>query len=135
MRADMPVIHSLLEQNGKITRRTREIPGGVETWTESDDPEIVQLIQQHVASMRDRIKEGRPIRQGDPLFRALFENYELIEMTVENTPKGVHVIETSKDPRVADLIRAHGSAVDGFVKEGMPGMMKMHPVPESYKRP
>jgi hypothetical protein len=50
-------------------------------------------------------------------------------MKVENTSKGVHVIETSKDPYVTDLIREHAKAIEGFIREGHAEAMKDHSLP------
>ena len=123
MRSDMVLIHSLLDSHDKIRRTFKEIPGGIESLTETDDPELVPLLQQHVAAMERRLKEGRPIHQMDPLFRAIFENASRIEMKIENTAKGVRVVETSSDAKVQDLIREHARKVDGFVKEGHTAVM------------
>jgi hypothetical protein len=34
-------------QHGKISRRVENLPNGVKTWTTSEDPQVVPLIQQH----------------------------------------------------------------------------------------
>ena len=125
MRSDMVLIHSLLDSHDRIRRTVKEIAGGIESVTESDDPNLVPLIQQHVAAMERRLKESRPIHQMDPLFRAIFENASRIEMKIENTAKGVRVTETSGDAKLVDLIRQHARKVDGFVKEGRPAAMGM----------
>jgi hypothetical protein len=124
MRSDMTLIHTLLDNHDKIRRTFKEIPGGIESLTETDDPKLVPILQQHVAAMELRLKEGRPIHQVDPLFREIFANADRIEMKIENTPKGVRVIETSADAKVADMIRQHARKVDGFVKEGHAGVMR-----------
>ena len=125
MRSDMMLIHSLLDSHNRIRRTVKEIAGGIESLTESDDPSLVPLIQPHVAAMERRLKESRPIHQMDPLFRAIFENASRIEMKIENTAKGVRVTETSGDAKVVDLIRQHAWKVDGFVKEGRAAAMNM----------
>lgn len=125
MRSDMVVIHTLLDNHDKVRRTFKDLPNGIESTTESDDPKLVPLIQQHVAAMERRLKEGRPIHQMDPLFRAIFANASLIKMEIENTTKGVRVVETSTDAKVADLIREHARKVDGFVKDGRPAAMGM----------
>jgi len=38
--------------------------------------------------------------------------------------KGVIVTETSTDPRLVGAIRAHAREVSGFVRDGMPAMMR-----------
>jgi|GEM_PF-259610 len=129
MRGDQDVFHSLLEHHQKIRRVVKNTATGVETLTESDNPEIADKIQEHVASMHQRIKDGRGLRFWDDLFAAIFKNYERIEMTVENTEKGVRVTETSKDPAVALLIQAHAVVVSDFVAKGFEAAHQNHPVP------
>lgn len=128
-RADMQLIHQLLGDNKKITRKVTKISSGVETLTESTDPKLAALIKSHTLSMQKRMKDGRPIRNWDPLFNELFQNHKKVTMTVVNTKNGVRVIETSKDPYAITLIQWHAEAVNGFVKDGMPGMHKEHPAP------
>lgn len=137
MMRDMQPIHQLLMQHDKINRRVTDIPNGIESWTESDDPEIARLIQTHVRQMKDRVEEGRPIRMMDPLFlfREIFRHHKKIDLQIENTAKGVHVIETSKDPKVVKLIRQHAhEAVSEFVDEGMSRAMKPTELPEGYEK-
>ena len=127
--ADHEVFQFLLTNHEKITRKVTELPNGVETLTESDDPKIADKIKEHVEWMEVRIKETKPIRMRDPLFRELFQHTDKIEMKHEDTAKGVRVIETSKDPYVAKLIKAHAKTVSGFVERGFAEAMKNHPVP------
>lgn len=128
-RQDMATIHQLLADHTKVNRTVKNLKNGVETLTESSDPKVVAIIQAHTFAMQKRIKEGRPIRMWDPLFRELFENHDKISMVVTKTAKGVKVTETSKDPYTVVLIQWHAEGVNGFVKEGMAGMHKEHPAP------
>jgi intracellular sulfur oxidation DsrE/DsrF family protein len=126
---DREVFQFLLTNHDKITRTVKELPDGVETLTESDDAEISDTIKEHVEWMEYRVKEAKPIRMRDPLFAELFKHTDKIKMKHEETEKGVRVIETSDDPYVAKLIKAHAEAVSGFVKRGFAEAMKNHPVP------
>ena len=45
--------------------------------------------------MHKRIQEGRGLRYWDDLFAAIFRRHASINMSVENTDKGVRVKETS----------------------------------------
>jgi YHS domain-containing protein len=119
----------------KIVRKVTNIPNGVETITESSDPAVVRQIQAHAVAMQKRIKEGRPIRMWDPLFAEIFRQHSKIEMSVTPTAKGVRIVETSKDTEVVALIQAHAQGVNGFVKEGMAGMHKEHPLPGKPAKP
>jgi len=127
--ADMQVFHTLLERRAEIRRSVTLRPDGVETLTESDAADLAGLIKGHVASMYRRVAEGRPIHQRDPLFREVFAHREKIRMEVEQTSRGVRVVEHSDDPYVASLIQAHARVVDLFVANGMKEMHTDHAVP------
>ncbi|MCU0704038.1 MAG: hypothetical protein MUF18_08690 [Fimbriiglobus sp.] len=129
MAADRDVFHFLLEHHKDITRTVKNRDDGVETITESDKKDVAAKIQEHVAAMHKRVKDGNGIRLRDPLFAEIFKHYDKIEMTVEKTEKGVKVTETSKDKDVAKLIQAHAEVVSKFVKDGFDEAHKNHPVP------
>jgi intracellular sulfur oxidation DsrE/DsrF family protein len=132
--ADHEVFQFLLTNHKKITRTVKELPDGVETVTESSDPEIADKIKEHVEWMEYRVENTNPIRMRDPLFAELFKHTDKIKMVHEDTEKGVRVTETSKDPYVAKLIKAHAEAVSGFVSRGFAEAMKNHAVPEKGER-
>lgn len=119
----------LLTNHKKIERSVKQITGGVETLTESDDPAVAAKIKEHVKWMQHRIEAPNPIRMRDPLFAELFRHTDKIKMERVETLKGVQVTETSDDPYVATLIKAHAKAVSGFVARGFDEAMKNHPVP------
>lgn len=128
---DMDTIHALLADHEAIERRVVDRPDGVETWTESDDPEVAARIREHVRQMKDRLESGRPMRRWDPLFAAIFEHADAISMEIEDTPRGVRVVETSDDPEVVALIRQHAHrAVSEFVERGMDRAHEPTPLPD-----
>ena len=127
--ADMQLFHQLFEHRTEINRHVIAREDGIETVTESKNPEVTRLLQTHVASMLARVKEGRPIHQRDPLFVELFKNADQIAAKYEPTAGGVRVIETSKDAYVVKLLHAHAEVVSAFLANGMSEMMKNHPVP------
>jgi hypothetical protein len=129
MRADQDVFHFLLDHHAEIRRSVKRLDNGVETLTESDNKEIATKIQEHVASMHGRVKEGRGLRFWDELFVAIFKKYDHIRMTVEKTEKGVKVVETSDDKAVVLLIQAHADVVSKFVAHGFDEAHKNHPAP------
>jgi hypothetical protein len=102
---------------------------GIETVTESKNPEVTRLLQAHVVSMLARVKDARPIHQRDPLFAELFRYADRIEAKHELTAGGVRVVETSKDAYVVKLLHAHAEVIGAFLANGMSEMMKNHPVP------
>jgi len=127
--ADMQLFHQLFDHRAEINRQVIARADGIETVTESKNPEVTRLLQTHVASMLARVNEGRPIHQRDPLFVELFKNADRIEARHELTAGGVRVIETSKDAYVVKLLQAHAEVVSAFLANGMSEMMKNHPVP------
>ena len=126
---DMQLFHALLDHRGAIDRRVTLRPDGIATVTESDNPAVAKMLQDHVDAMIARVTEARPIHQRDPLFREIFRHADRIEAQVERTPKGVRVVETSTDPYVVKLIQAHAEVVNGFIANGHAEMMKNHEVP------
>ena len=127
--ADMQVFQQLFDHRTEITRQVVAREDGVETLTESTNPEVARLLQTHVDAMLARVKDGRRIHQRDPLFAELFRYADRIEARHEPTARGVRVVETSKDPYVARLLQAHADVVSAFVANGRAEMMKQHPLP------
>lgn len=127
--ADMQVFHQLFDHRSEITRQVVVRPDGVETVTESTNPEVTRLLQAHVAAMLARVKAARPIHQRDPLFAEVFKYADRIEARYELTAGGLRVFETSRDPYVARLVQAHAEVVSAFIANGRSEMMKNHPVP------
>jgi hypothetical protein len=136
---DMELFHYLLDNKEQIRRTVTELPDGVETLTESDDPEVAAKIREHVAAMYRRIEEDRPIHRRDPLFAEIFDHADAIEMMMEKTDNGLRVVETSSDPYVAKLIKSHAEVVSQFLVNGRMEMRKNHPLPDTeeqrYKQP
>ena len=130
---DMQTIHKLFADNKKIKRTVKNIPGGIETLTETSDPKTTLLLQEHVAAMKIRLENKQPMRMWDPLFAVLFQHAEKVKMTVTNTKTGVKIVETSDDSYVVKLLQEHAKAVSGFVKDGMAGMHVSHPAPPKGK--
>jgi hypothetical protein len=54
----------------------------------------------------------------------LFGNASSYHRQLTLTSNGVSVIETSEDPHLEQMIRAHAKEVTGFVQEGMPAEMR-----------
>lgn len=126
---DRDVFHFLLENRRQIQRTVTRRDNGVETTTESEDPEIAAKIQQHVVAMYRRLEERRPIRRRDPLFDELFRHADKIQLQVEKTDRGVRVAETSNDPYVVRLIQEHAQVVSLFLKHGFAEARRNHAVP------
>lgn len=131
MKADQSLFHTLLSNRDQIQRQIKLLPNGIETLTETDNPQLRTILVQHVQSMKKRVEQVRPIHLRDPLFAALFRNAKKVSMMkVTATQKGVHVIETSNDPLTVKLIQAHARVVSLFIKNGHQEVHKNHPVPQ-----
>ena len=128
-RHDQSVFHQLLDRHAAIQREVEAIPGGIRAETTSDDPDIVALLHDHVPAMHRRLQEGFALRRWDPLYVALFEHRDRITMDIELTERGVRVEETSDDPEVTALIRAHGQAVSAFAARGHAAASQPSPMP------
>ncbi|MEX0853299.1 MAG: hypothetical protein WD036_08475 [Bauldia sp.] len=119
--AQLGVIHELFVNHDKITRTVTNLPDGIRTVTESNDPRITQILQEHVGDMLQRVDAnddpGLPIES--PALRSIFENYDKIETKVESTENGIVVVQTSTDPETVAVLQQHASEVTDFVKEGM----------------
>jgi hypothetical protein len=122
--AQMGVIHELFLNHDRITRSVTNLPDGIRTVTESDDPQIRQLLRDHVATMRQRVDAaddpGLPIES--EALHSIFRNYGKIETKVEATDTGVAVVQTSTDPETVAALQQHASEVTDFVKGGMAAM-------------
>lgn len=121
----------LLDHRKAITRNVTLLDDGVETLTESEDPEVAAKLKEHVHAMHRRLSEHRPIRGRDPLFRAIFQNADKIEMEITDTKAGVRVRETSKDPKVAKMIQSHAEVVSNFLRYGREELHRDHSVPSN----
>ena len=111
-------VFDLLSSHQEITRKVEEIPGGVRTTTTTTKPELVETLRAHLRQMSRHVKQGQPVRMWDPVFRDIFAHYDEITLVAKDIEGGIEVTETSENPEVVPLIRAHAKKVDGFVAEG-----------------
>lgn len=119
--AQMGIIHELLANHDRIKRTVTNLPNGIRTLTESDDPKVVEWIKTHVASMSDRVSAGDdpglPIET--PALHAIFRDKDKIRTRTEVTDKGVAVVQTSDDPKAVAALQTHAGEVTDLVKGGM----------------
>lgn len=115
----------LFMHHAQIRRTVTELPSGIHAITESDDPQTASLIQAHVGEMYRRLDQKHafpyPMSRSVP---AMFANSTGYQRRLETTPKGVAVTETAEDPAMVALIREHAKEISGFVRDGMPAMMR-----------
>jgi hypothetical protein len=122
--ADMGLVHDLVMNHAKIRRTVINLPNGIRTVTESDDPQVAQAIKAHVASMSQRLKDGREFNIFSPTLPVLFENRDKIQSVVEVTGKGSVVTRTSTDARVVAALQAHAAEVTELAQEGPAAMRR-----------
>ena len=119
--AEMGTIRELIVNHDRIKRSVTNLPDGIWTVTESDDPQIAKLIKDHVASMDQRVSAksdpGLPIES--PALRSILRNGDKVQTTIEMTEKGAIVIQTSTDPETVAALQQHASEVSDLVKGGM----------------
>lgn len=115
-----------LFQNHKLIRRTvTELPNGVYDVTTSTDPATAMLIKEHVAEMYHRLDQKRAFPYPmSPSVTTMFERSTGYERKLELLPDGVAVRETSSDPKMVAVIRAHAQELNRFARDGMPAMMR-----------
>ena len=122
--ADMGLVHDLLMNHTKIKRTVTNLPNGIRTVTESDDPQVAQTIKAHVASMSQRLKDGREFNIFSTTLPVLFENRDKIKSVVEVTEKGSVVTRTSTDAKVVAALQGHAAEVTELAREGMVAMRR-----------
>ena len=121
---DMSTYMDLFNRHTDLRRTVEEIPGGIRTTTESEAPDLVAQLQAHVGSMYAHVKQGQEVTCMSDSLPTLFRNANDYRRQLTLTPKGLTVTETSSDPALTLAIRAHAKEVTGFVRDGMPAMMR-----------
>jgi hypothetical protein len=119
--AEMSVIHELVVNHDRIKRTVTNLPDGIRTITESDDPQIAAFIKEHVASMDQRVSAksdpGLPIES--PALRTILRNGDKVRLSTETTATGVIVTQTSADPDTVRALQEHAAEVSDLVQRGM----------------
>ena len=121
---DMAVYTEMFDQHGEIRRRVEHLANGIRTTTESDNPRIAALLHEHVPSMWSHVDAGTEVRCMSNSLPTMFRNASKYKRDLELTKTGVVVTETSDDPAVLSALRRHAEEVSGFVRDGMPAMMR-----------
>src|SRR5246127_4111425 len=122
--ADMSLYMDMFNRHTEITRTVEEIPGGVRTTTQSDAPDLAAQLHAHVSSMYSHVDRGSEVMCMSQSLPTLFRNAGGYRRQLTLTPTGVIAEETSDDPALTQAIRAHAQEVSGFVRDGMPPMMR-----------
>ena len=125
MRGPMRTGMELFERHKLIRRQVTELPDGVHDVTTSADPATAALIKEHVIDMYRRLDEDRPFPY--PMSNSvpqMFAHPTQYQRKLDILPDGVAVTETSSDPEMVAVIKAHSRELDRFAKDGMPAMMR-----------
>ncbi len=120
-RADMGLVHELLMNHARIERTVTNLPNGIRTVTESDDLATTRAIQAHVASMSQRLQEGRDFNIFSNTLPVLFDQRDKITSSVQMTANGAVVTHTSTDAKIVAALQGHAGEVSELVKDGMAG--------------
>jgi hypothetical protein len=122
--ADMSLYMDMFNRHTEITRTVEEIPGGIRTTTRSNSPDLVAQLQAHVSSMYSHVDQGSEVMCMSGSLPTLFRHATGYRRQLTLTPTGVMAEETADDPALTQAIRAHAQEVTGFVRDGMPPMMR-----------
>jgi hypothetical protein len=121
---DMSRYSEMFNRHNEITRSVEEIPGGIRTTTQSNSPDLVAQLQAHVSSMYSHLEQGAEVMCMSASLPTLFKRADGYRRQLTLTPTGVMVEETADDPALTQAIRVHAQEVTGFVRDGMPSMMR-----------
>ena len=127
---DQALFSKLLENHQQLRRETEKLPNGIRAITESENTDLVKTLQAHAIGMEKRFEQGRAIRSWDPLFAALFEYKDQMQMHYEMTEKGVCATLTADDPKLIELIHCHDLTIHGFINRGFDAGGEKSPKPE-----
>ncbi len=122
--AIMTVVHELMTNHDKLRRTVTNLPNGIRTLTESDDPVMAQQIKKHVSATGEFVTKGVDpnLPMSSPALHGVLRNGTKITRQTELTAKGVLVIETSTDSATVALLQAHAAEVTDLVNRGMAAM-------------
>jgi hypothetical protein len=121
---DMRLVHAMLFDHDKIRRTVTNLPDGIRTVTESEDPAVSRAIKAHVASMQERLSNGKIFNLFSPTLPVLFENKDKIKTVAQMTDGGSIVTQTSSDAKVVAALQAHAIEVSELARDGMAAMMR-----------
>lgn len=115
---DRDMWQQLIANHEKLRRTVIFTPTGVEATTESDDPAMIALIQQHAHAMHERMKVGAQVRVWDPVFADLFARYRSVTLAITDIPTGVSIVENATDNETTALLWSHAAGVSDFIRFG-----------------
>ena len=111
-------IWDLLDHHDSIVRSIEELPDGVRAKTTTSRPELVATLRTHVRQMAQHIEKGQPVRMWDPVYKDVFDHAKDIKLNIQDVEGGVVVTETTTNPAVIPIIRAHARKVSALAEQG-----------------
>jgi hypothetical protein len=122
--ADMNLYMEMFNRHNEISRVVEQIPGGVRTTTQSNSPDLAAKLHAHVSSMYSHLDQRAEVTCMSQSLPTLFRKADGYLRQLTFTPTGVIADESADDPDLTQAIRAHAVEVSGFVRDGMPAMMR-----------
>jgi len=119
-------IHALFSNHAKITRVVKSTDTGYIATTESADPKLARVLQEHVRQMSDRLEAGLMVRRWDPAFEEYVAHYDQIQHQFEATAKGVRMTVVGKNPKAIRVAQNHAAVVSDFVENGWKAHDRSH---------
>ena len=114
-------LQDMFMNHDRIWRTVTELPNGIRTVTETDDPELAKTLVGHVAGMLTRVEEGRdprlPIQS--PMLEVILRNRDKIKTVTEPTTKGIAETQTSVDGETIAVLVEVAADVSDRVTRGM----------------
>ena len=116
--------HQLVMNHDRIRRTVMNLPNGVRTVTESDDPRLAALIREHVVTTVARVETGDDpgLPMETPALRAIFRYNRKVRTSTDTTASGIIVVQTSDDSATVAALQQHASEVSALVEGGMAAM-------------
>lgn len=114
-------LKTLFRRHPQIKRDVTLLFNGVQTTTESDNPDVRTAIVRHVSMMVGRLESGQnpEVIIQSPTLDALFAVAENIETQITPTAMGVRVTQTSRDAETVRLLQQHAGEVSEMATQGM----------------
>ena len=112
--AEVNDLKNIFKNHKKIKREVVNIENGIKTITESKDEKVRQSIIDHVTMMVTRMQEGKnpEVMIQSPTLTKLFDYYQEIDTEIELSDDGIALIQTSKNPKVVELLQKHASEIN-----------------------
>ena len=114
-------LKALFQQHKELRRTVEQLPNGIKTVTETDNPGLRAQLVSHVVLMLARVDTQRDpeVIIQSPTLTQIFQYGPAIATVVEMSDEGVVVTQTSADPVVVQLLQTHAAEVSDMSARGM----------------